>query len=175
MARSAGLALLLVGWCLSANADGEVSSAAVKRKAQEVGQAVVKGDYAKLVELTYPKVVETMGGRDKMIAAVETLMKQMKDQGYVMRSVVVGDPAEFMTEGPHTFVVVPTTVEMTAPGGKVVGKSYLLGISADGGKTWWFVDGSGLDTKEKRDKVLPKLPAKLKLPEKQKPEFRKDK
>jgi hypothetical protein len=57
---------------------------------------------------------------------------------------------------------------MKHPKGKFIVKSYLLGISSDNGKTWKFVDGAGLD-----DKItggLPKLPAKLKLPEKQKPE-----
>ncbi len=32
-----------------------------------------------------------------------------------------------------------------------------------------------MDNQEKRDKILPKLPAKLKLPEKQKPEIIRDK
>src|SRR5262245_51415091 len=125
MARAAGLLLLFVGGCLTAHAEGEAPSAVVKRKAQEVGQALLQADYAKIVELTYPKVVEGMGGRDKMIATLETGMKQMREQGFVFRSIAVGDPSELLTEGQHTFVVVPTTIEMTAPGGKLVSKSYL--------------------------------------------------
>jgi hypothetical protein len=109
-----------------------------------------------------------------MIAAAEAAMKQMKERGVTFRSHTVGEPSGFLTEGGNTFTVLPTTVEMTVPGRRAVGKSYLLGISADGGKTWTFADGSGLDTHEKRDKLLPKLPAKLKLPEKQKPEIIRD-
>jgi hypothetical protein len=84
-------------------------------------------------------------------------------------------PGEFLTEGDYTFVVVPTKLDMTIPCGKAVAKSYLLGISPDGGKTWKFVDGSGMENKEFREKGLPKLPAKLKLPVKEMPEITKDK
>jgi hypothetical protein len=171
MTRSIGPFLLLVTCGIAAQANDETKSALVKKKAEEISQAVVKGDYAKLADLTYPKVVELMGGREKMIAAVETGMQKLKDEGFVLQSVTVDEPSEFQSEGTNTFSIVRTTMEMTAPGGKVVTKSYLLGISADGGKAWTFVDGNGLDTKEKRDKVLPKLPEKLELPEQQKPEF----
>jgi hypothetical protein len=101
-------------------------------------------------------------------------MKQLKEKGFSFRSVEVSEPAEFVEEGKDTFVVVPTTTEMTAPGGKIVVKSYLLAISPDGGKAWTFVDGNGIDTAEKREKILPKLPEKLKLPEAQEPEFIKE-
>lgn len=155
-------------------ADDEAEKALVKRKAQEVGTAVIKGDFAKVVDLTYPKVVTAMGGREKMIAAVETGMKQMKTQGFSFRSLTAGTPGAFLTEGGNTFTIVPTTLEMGVPGGKAIAKGYLLGISADGGKAWTFVDGAGLESKQQREIVLPKLPPMLKLPEKQKPEFTKD-
>src|SRR5262249_8984521 len=123
---------------------------------------------------TYPKIVEMMGGREKMIEALKDGMKQLKEKGFSFRSVEVGEPAEFAEEGKDTFVVVPTTTEMAAPGGKIVVKSYLLGISPDGGKAWTFVDGNGIGTAENREQVLPKLPEKLKLPEVQEPTFIKD-
>lgn len=49
--------------------------------------------------------------------------------------------------------------------------SYLLGISPDKGKTWTFVDGSGLQNEKARKAVLPALPDSLKLPAKGKPEI----
>jgi hypothetical protein len=161
--------------CFALQAKEQPKSVVVKEKAQEVGQAVLKGDYAKVADLTYPKVVEQMGGRDKTIATIKKTMKQLKEQGFALLSYKVDDPGEFLTEAENTFVVVPTTNQMTAPGGKMVGKSYLLGISSDGGKTWRFVEGSALGNKTMRDKYLPKLPAKLKLPKHQKPNLVKDK
>src|SRR5205085_2945252 len=97
----------------------------------------------------------------------EKAMKQMSDQGFSLKSYWIGEPGEFFTEANNTFVVVPTKLEMTVPGGRMMNKSYLLGISPDGGKMWTFVDGAGLHDQASRDKVLPKLPAKLVLPAKQ--------
>jgi hypothetical protein len=155
-------------------ADAKKMSAAVRKTAQEVGDATLKGDYGTLVDRTWDGVVKLIGGREKMIALVEMGLKRLKDQGVVMKAYQVGEPGEFQTEGSNTFAVVPTRLEMTIPDGKAVAKSYLLAVSPDGGKTWKFVDGAGMNNKEFRDKGLPKLPAKLKLPKIEKPEVIKD-
>jgi RNA polymerase sigma factor (sigma-70 family) len=150
--------------------------AVVVKTAEEIGQADVKGDCAKLVDLTYTKVVEATGGREKWIAVLQESRKHLATLGVVPRSIKVGEPGDFLTEGENTFVVVPTTIEMTAPRGKLVGKSYLLGISSDKGKTWRFVDGSELNHKEgARAKALPKLPANLKRQEVSQFEYIEDK
>jgi hypothetical protein len=175
MVRSICLLISVAVCCFTVHAQEEPKSGVVKQKAQEAVQAVVKGDHARLVDLTYPKIVEAMGGRDKMIAFLEVTMKQMKDKGFTIVSVKVAEPGKFLTEGGNTFVVVPTLLEMTAPGGKILGKSYLLGISSDKNKTWKFADGSGLANKEMQAKMLPKLPADLELPKTEKPQFVKDK
>ena len=63
---------------------------------------------------------------------------------------------------------------MTFPAGRILAKTYLLGISPDGGKSWTFLDGTGLQSKEVREKVLPTMPAKLKLPELSPPQIIKE-
>jgi len=112
-----------------------------------------------------------MGGRENAVKASEKLMKSAAALGVVLKAYKVGEAGEFLTEGGNMFVVVPTSSEMATTNGTLVRKSYLLGISSDGGNTWTFADGVGLDKKEYRDKVLPKLPAKLKLPAKEKPQI----
>jgi hypothetical protein len=170
MIRSFGPLLLLVLCAITARAEDE-AKAVVKKKAQEICQSIVKADYSKVADLTYPKVVELMGGRDKMIDSIRASMKQMSDGGITIKSLSVDEPSGFLSEGKNTFVIVPTSFVIVGPGVKVITRSYLLGISPDRAKTWTFIDGTGLDDKEKRDKILPKLPAELKLPEKQKPEI----
>jgi hypothetical protein len=64
---------------------------------------------------------------------------------------------------------------MNIPGGRSISRSFLLGVSPDGGKTWTFADGTGLQAQSDREKLLPKLPAALKLPAEQEPEVIKDK
>ena len=43
---------------------------ALVAQAQEVNDAFRRRDFARMVDLTYPKVIEAAGGRDKMIAAL---------------------------------------------------------------------------------------------------------
>jgi hypothetical protein len=146
-----------------------------KAKADEVAQATVKGDCGKLADLTYPTVVKMMGGRDKMIVAVETGLKNMKDKGYEFVSAKVGEASPLVRGGPEVFTVVPFILEMKVPEGKVRINSYLLGISKNKGKTWTFVDaGKIADDPKLTKKLLPNLPATLKLPKKEKPVFQKD-
>jgi hypothetical protein len=174
MRKSVHVSLVLVVCATAVAAQEESRSAVAKKKAQEIGEAIKAEDYAKVIDLTYSKVVETMGGREKMIDALKDGMKELKEKGFKFRSLEVGEPGEILSEGSNTFVVVPTTTEMMAPGGKIVVKSYLLGISTDGGKAWTFVDGNGIGTVEKREQILPKLPEKLKLPDAHDPKFIKD-
>lgn len=169
MLRTTGTCVCFLVLGLAVQAGDAPSSAVVKRLAQELGTATMRGDYAKVIDGTYDRIVEELGGREKAIKVIETGMRKLRAKGITFKAYKVGDPGEFHREGNNTFVVVPTVLEMSAPGNKLIGKSYLLGISGDGGKTWKFADGAGMDRKEVREKVLPKLPAKLKLPAKEAP------
>jgi hypothetical protein len=160
---------------LFATAGNPPPSAAVKKLAEVLGEATIKGDFAKVIDHTYEPLVKELGGRVAAIMKIETAMKQLGDQGIAIKAYKIGTPVEFLTEGANTFIVVPTAMEMTFPAGRANMKSYLLGISPDAGKTWKFADGAGLSNKSLRDRLLPKLPAKLKLPEIQQPEITKDK
>lgn len=84
----------------------------------------------------------------------------------------VADANPFQKEGTKIYAVVPTTLEMTIKNaGRVRSKGYLLGISEDQGKTWTFIDGSGLKSKKERQKVLPEIHNKLKLPDWEPPQI----
>ncbi len=140
-------------------------AANAKKQADAMSLAMAKGDYETIVDLTYHTVFRELGGKQEAVEITATFMKEMAERGYILTACSAGEPSELFREAENTFVVVPTKTEMNAPVGKVVADSYLLGISPNGGKTWTFVDGSGLATQEARDQVLPKLPAGLKLPE----------
>jgi hypothetical protein len=171
--RLTGLFFLLA-YGVSALAAEEKPEQVAKRQADEVAQATIKGDFKKLAELTYPKVIEMIGGRERMIEKMEEWQKDMKAKGYAFRSAKVEDALPLVAGGLEVFTVVPFTLEMKAPTGKATMKSFLLGISADKGKTWTFVDGSGISNREMAKKLLPNLPATLQLPKKEKPVFTKD-
>jgi len=171
MVRISAACFAVVIGSLPLLADNPTKVAEVKKLVEALGDANIKGDYAKVIDLTYDGVVKILGGRAEAIKNVEAMSKGLSDKGITMKSFTVGIPGDFLTEGDNTFVIVPTTIELAIPGGKALIKAHQLGISIDSGKTWKFTDCAGLDNKAYRERVFPKLPAKLKLPEKSKPEI----
>ena len=141
----------------------------VREKAQEYSTALVEGDYGRFVDLTYPKVVERGGGRDKMIAQIKSGVTSID-----ISSVKVDVPTEFAMAGPDLIAIIPAVTEMGVPVvGEVTLKSFLIGVSNDKGKTWTFIDGTsfaGGDNIERFKKLLPGFPDTLKLPKVEKPD-----
>lgn len=146
----------------SARADNDEMKKAAKAQAEKAQTAVMKGDAETLIDLTHPKLVEQLGGRDKAITATRSGVKMYKDKGLEIKAAKVGDPSDPVQGGKELYIVVPTTTEMTTPQGKAVSQGYMVGVSADGGKMWRFVHGA-LDA-EKVRKLLPDIPEKLVLP-----------
>lgn len=143
----------------------------VKDKVQQIAEATLKEDYEVVVDLTYPRVVEILGGRQKMIETIKTLMGQMKSEGLSLQSAKVGEPGDFYSAEGNTFVLVPVDMIMKIPDGKVVGKSFQLGISSDGMKTWKFIGSETFhDNKALFKQLRIKLPSDMKIPEEQEPE-----
>ena len=153
---------------LSHAAFGQTDYKNLKSQAEESAKAFIGGDYARLVDLTYPKLVELIGGRAKMISFIEKDMKEMKAQGVEVISMSFDDPTQVIKIGEQWFAVLPSTMKMKVPDGILVGKSFMLGISGDNGERWTFVGGSALD--EKAIKTLfPAAVGKLKIPKEEKP------
>ena len=55
--------------------------------ARKTSKALIEGKFETVVEYTFPKAVQIIGGREKMIDMLETGSKQMKSQGIQIRSV----------------------------------------------------------------------------------------
>jgi hypothetical protein len=149
---------------IPARADDKVDISKAEEQARAVGKAVLDGDFAKVADLTHPKIVEFMGGKDKMVEQTKAAMAKLKEQGITFKGYTIGKLGEPVIDGKTAYLVVPTTVEMAAPATKIEAESYLLGVTTDGGKTWTFVDGAGLANAEMKKKVFPTLPEGLTLP-----------
>jgi len=159
--------VLALGCCIANAADNPSPKQVVKEKVEEINNALIKEDFAKVIELTHPKAIELVGGKEKAISALESVIKEMKTRGLAFRATKIDDPSDPLAVGTELFVVAPFVLESKAPFGKVVQKSFYIGVSSDRGKTWVFVNGDySVDTIKK---VLPNLPEKLKLPEHEKP------
>ena len=173
MKHRLSLILTAVTFCGQvANADPQTER--IRKLAAENSAALKSGNYARLVELTYPKVVEMLGGRDKMIEAMRRGSEDMKAQDSAILGAEVSEPEKVVTAGDKQFAIVPMTVRVQLPAGTLRSKGFLIAVSEDRGKTWTFIDGAGLvrepgKEKEKLAQILPDFPPQLSLPAREQP------
>src|ERR1051325_12140981 len=78
-------------------------------RANELGEALGRKDYAKVVDLTYPKVIESAGGRDKLLAAMTNELKTMEAEGVQIISSKSSPPSQFVHDAGGIYAVVPMT------------------------------------------------------------------
>jgi hypothetical protein len=115
-----------------------------------------------------------MGGREQVVKLLKSAQKEMADRGIRLLSASLQPRVELAQGGDEWFAVQPYDLEMTVPAGRTLVKTWLLGISADRGKTWTFVDGGQLNADSVK-RLFPNFPAKLSLPAKQQPQLERKK
>src|SRR5262245_60548435 len=167
--------IVMLGLMLAGAADGLAATESgdarlqqlVKSKVEAMNAALIRGDYAKIADLTHARVVEQSGGREKMIAIMKDMMEGLKSKEIVFRGTKVDPPLEFASAGGEMFTVVPFALELTAPGQRISQRTFVIGVSGDRGQSWSFING---DVGEAQVKLLlPNLPKELKLPRNQPP------
>jgi hypothetical protein len=136
---------------------------ALLAQAQEVNDAFRRRDFARMVDLTYPKVIEGAGGRDKMIAALAKGIKEMETEGVSVLSSTAETPIQIVHVSQWTYAVVPTTLKVKARDGIFKTESSMIGISSDNGAHWTFIDAGGKDHAQLKS-YLPAPADALKLP-----------
>ena len=161
--------ILLLTCCLPAQADTQLES--MHQNAKKCIEATVKGDYAALVELYHPSLVEKAGGRDRLIELIQKGMEEMKKQGIQITSAKTAAPKAIVKGDKALYGVIPTTVVLDSEDTTITLKSFLVGVSQDQGKTWVFIDGA--PGPENVRLQFPDIPRDLKLPEKEKPDIAK--
>jgi hypothetical protein len=136
---------------------------ALLARAQEVNDAFQRRDFVRMVDLTYPKVIESAGGRDKMIAALAKGLKEMETEGVTVLSSAAGAPTQIVRVSGWIYAVVPTTLKVKAQDGVFQTESSMIGLSSDNGANWTFIDAGGKDHKQLMS-FLPAPADSLKLP-----------
>lgn len=131
-------------------------------RAQELEDAVARKDAARMIDLTYPKLIEFVGGREKMLAETTKQFQAFDAERVQILSSSCEAPSQFVTDASVIYAVVPVKSKVKAEEGVFQTEGTLIGISTDGGQTWTFVDAAGKDDNELKQ-VLPNLD-QLKLP-----------
>jgi hypothetical protein len=125
----------------------------------------MEGNYERLADFTYPKIVEMMGGREKMAEYVRKGMAEVKSQGFETLSYSpAAAPTQVLREGGQFYAILPAKLRMRTPSGvNFISESFMIAVSADDGKNWTFVSGATADA-AKLKLLMPEVADKLKLP-----------
>src|SRR3954469_19743271 len=78
-------------------------------EAKQLETALGSKDYAKVIDLTYPKVVEVGGGREKLLGEMTKEMQSMEAQHVFLLSSTASDPTQYVTDANGIYAVVPVT------------------------------------------------------------------
>lgn len=148
----------------AAYASAQTAREALAAQAKQNADAMLSKDYETSVRFMYPPVVENMGGFQKTLAFVKKSMAGMEAKGWAFESITVGRPSAIVMEGREDVAIVPTEMVMTVEGKRVRVNSYLVAISQDRGRKWYFFDGAQMP-KEKLAQIYPKLAAVVDIPE----------
>ncbi|MFZ1255053.1 MAG: hypothetical protein WAR77_01810, partial [Saprospiraceae bacterium] len=75
--------LMIIGTCYSQNktVDSSNYSDIIKEQAETMSQFLLKKNFKSFTQFTYPKLVEMMGGEQKMIETWEKASTQMEADG----------------------------------------------------------------------------------------------
>jgi len=141
-----------------------------RRDATAMYDAFVSGDFATFVRYTSPKIVEKAGGSAALVAVVKKGATEMERAGSAPKSATIQPPTQVVAAGDEFHAILPMALVLSAPGGELRVASHLLGVSADKGATWTFIDPTPL-TDETVKEVLPNYNPALKLPAKTEPTF----
>ena len=139
-----------------------------KTLANQLNEAVLSEDYERAADLTYPKLIQLIGGRAKYLAVLKGGMNETQSDRFRIISTVSDDPTDIIEVGSDVYAILPTTMKIKVAEGVLVGQSSLIGVSKDRGKHWTFVDaGNGFSHKQLKT-LFPAVADRLKVP-KQKP------
>ena len=102
------LSVVCAFFCLVAyNAAADPQTERIRQAAKENSTAFTTANYDRLVDLTYPKVVELLGGREKMIELLRRGAEDMKSHGSSILGADIAEPKEVITAGDKRFAIVP--------------------------------------------------------------------
>lgn len=144
--------------------DGDLRD--VAKQAKEFLDAMMTGQFGRVVDATPPELITRWGGREKSIQQSASFMNELRLNGMTMKGFTVGALHSQFSDNMRRWLVFPVTLEAEHPKAFLKSLSYLLAVSEDGDKTWRFASVTD-DIRQ----MLPSLPASLILPQSPPPQI----
>ncbi|MGN6163144.1 MAG: hypothetical protein ACTHOF_01255 [Flavisolibacter sp.] len=138
--------------------------------ADSMGELFVRGEIKEYVHYVHPIIVKAMGGEDKMVRYLDSMIKSLKAQGFEFKDVRIGMESALFSANKELQACVSQIQELKVPKGRLIVTSYLIAISDDAGRNWHFIDTGNYSLTTLR-KLLPSLNRQMVVPDRQQPIF----
>jgi hypothetical protein len=134
---------LLLVLTLSLNLSAQTANDNLNEQLLNMKNAFLEEDFSTVADYTFPKIIEMMGGKDKMVEVSKATFSKMKSQNYIVANISFKDPSEFLEYKGDLQGTIRQVLVMNTPNGRIQSETTLLAISQDDGKNWVFLDTSG--------------------------------
>jgi hypothetical protein len=134
-------------------------------QAGNYSKALVTKDYNTVMNYTFPKTIERLGGRDSAIQKMKRDVEKVERNGTTVTSITLGKPMTIYKAGNELHCMVPMLSVLQFPAYKWFVNSCFLAISKDGGKTWCFIDTTSVKWNPKNlSEIIPSRNPGMLLP-----------
>jgi len=141
----------------------------IKVQAMEMQRALLKQDFNAFYGFIHPKIVESIGGKERLKINVDSASSAMKQFGVEIKKIIIGNPGPVINYKGQLQSVVPQTTTLQTAMGELVVETSLIATSDDKGKRWYFTDANLYHAQLKA--ALPDLSPALVIPQQKQPTF----
>lgn len=138
---------------------------AIAKGAQKYAKALEKAQWEKVLDLTYPDIITKNGGRENMMRNAKAFEAEMQQLGFELKKAELSDPLKMYASGEYLMCAVPMRLTFSGNLGKLYSESSLLGVSADSGKTWTYIDMAQIQINQLAE-IFPQINPDLSIPPK---------
>lgn len=94
---------------------GQTSNDKLNSQLNEMRESFLAEDYETLSSYTYPRVIEMIGGKEKMIQATRNSINQMKREGFYVIGIKYKDASDFFKLGKELQCSLTQEITMQIP------------------------------------------------------------
>ena len=135
------------------------------RDAKIASQATLKMDFEKVLDYTYPSILELMGGKEKAIELLNSTFNTMKESGFVFEKSDILEVSDVVFEDDQYRCYIEGFNQMIMSGKRMKSKSYLFGIYNSEAKFWYFMEAKQLKNEAMMNLVFPNFKTSLEIPD----------
>lgn len=122
--------------------DVKRETAVVQADIRAMSDALFAGDSETILRYTYPKVIETFGGRERLAAFYSTAAGSQKQMGITRESLTFPAPLEFLDgKNGRRFVVAPSRSVIGNKDGRGAVTGFHLGVKEKDAQEWKYIPG----------------------------------